>query len=142
MEEENKLRGMGHKRNVGAHFRQNSSELEDFWEVDFLRVVDICLENSISGKERPPGVCRQTGRRGILRGQQRRRACLDVFNCDEVPAMAFGLGSRGLLPDDRVLRDVLVPLDQPLSLSALTQARPAHFPFSFVYFWMILCKGT
>lgn len=54
--------------------------------------------------------------------------------------LQWPLGSCCLLPDDRELRDMLAPLDQPLSLSALTQARPAHLPFSFVYFWM--CKAS
>lgn len=61
------------------------------WELDFLRTVAGCPANSLSGQERPPGVDRQTQRRGVLRGQCRKRACPDPFNCDRVPIVAFGL---------------------------------------------------
>lgn len=82
---------MDQERSVKVHHRQSLLTLGVCWELDFLRTVGICPANSISGKERPLHVHRQTERRGILRGQCREGACLDLFNFDKVPAVAFRL---------------------------------------------------
>ena len=74
-----------------VHCRQNLLTLRVCWELDFLRTVAVCPANSLSGKEKPPGVDRQSQRRGILRGQCRERACLDPFICDRWPTVPFRL---------------------------------------------------
>ena len=39
-----------------VHCRQNLLTLRVCGELDFLRTVSVCPANSLSGKERPPGV--------------------------------------------------------------------------------------
>lgn len=129
---------MEQKRNVGVHCRQNLLTSRVYWELEFLRTIDICPENSLSGKERPQvltGRPRREASSGASAGGRPSWICLIATRSPQWPSV-----SCYLPPDDKVLGDILTSLGSALSLSVFTQARPAHFPFRFVYFRMTLGK--
>lgn len=114
---------MEQKRNVGVHCRQNLLTSRVYWELEFLRTIDICPGNSLSGKERPQVLTGSPGREASAEGRPR-WTCLIVTRSPRRPS-----GSCYLLPDGGVLGDILTSLGSPQLRSVFTQARPAHFPF-------------